>query len=141
MSSFGKILDVAATGMSAQRYRVQLIAANIANSETTETPEGGPFRKKDPIFKVQLMGETTDGMALTGVRLAGTHVSNDPYIFKYEPGHPHANADGIVVYPNVNPIEEMVNITSAARSYEANVNVVRSVRQMGQAALEMLRTT
>jgi flagellar basal-body rod protein FlgC len=140
MSAFGKIYDVAATGMSAQRYRVQLIAANIANSETTRTPEGGPFRKKDAIFKVQLMGETADGMALTGVRLAGTHISNDPYIFKYEPGHPDANAEGIVVYPNVNPIEEVVNMTSAARSYEANVNVVRSVRQMGQAALEMLRT-
>jgi flagellar basal-body rod protein FlgC len=137
--SFNKIYDIAATGLSAQRLRVQLIASNVANVETTRTPDGGPFRKKDAVFKVLDMGKTVDGMPLVGVKVADIHVSNDPYILKYEPGHPDANAEGIVTYPNVNPIEEVVNLTEAARSIDANVNTVRAVRQMGQSALEILR--
>ncbi|MCL1893430.1 MAG: flagellar basal body rod protein FlgC [Holophagaceae bacterium] len=139
--SFNKILDIAATGMSAQRLRVQLISANVANSETTRTPAGGPFVKKDAVFQVMPMGETVDGMPLFGVNYPQIHDSHDPFIYKYEPGHPDANEDGIVVYPNVNPIEEVVNLTEAARSFDANVNVVRAVRQMGQAALDILRTS
>ncbi|MDR1841722.1 MAG: flagellar basal body rod protein FlgC [Holophagales bacterium] len=138
--SFNKIYDVAASGMSAQRLRVQLISANVANSETTRTPEGGPFIKKDAVFQVHTMGKTVDGMPLAGVRIADIHRSNDPFVYKYDPGHPDANEEGIVVYPNVNPIEEMVNLTEAARSYDANVNVVRAVRAMGQSALDILRT-
>jgi len=139
--SFGKIYDVAASGMSAQRLRVQLIAANVANSETTRTPEGGPYRKKDAVFQVQTLGTTVDGMPLAGVRIANIHTSEEPFVYKYDPGHPDANEDGIVMYPNVNPIEEMVNLTEAARSFDANANVVRAVRTMGQSALDMLRTT
>jgi flagellar basal-body rod protein FlgC len=139
MSAFGKIYNIAATGLAAQRLRTQLIAANVANSETTRTPEGGPFVKKDAIFKVQGMGETVDGMPLNGVKVVDIHNSNDPFILRYEPGHPDADEDGMVTYPNVNPIEEIVNLTSAARSYEANINVVRNVRQMGQAAMDLLR--
>ena len=140
MSSFGKIYEIASTGLSSQRLRLQLIAANIVNSETTQTPEGGPFRKKDAIFKVEPMGTTVDGMPLTGVRVAGIHTSNDPFIQKYEPGHPHADENGMVVYPNVNPIDEMINSVGATRSFEANINVIRAVRTMGQAALDLLRT-
>ena len=139
--SFNKIFDVAASGMSAQRLRIQLISANVANSETTRTPEGGPFRKKDAVFQAFKMGETADGMPLAGVRVANIHTSQDPFIQKYDPEHPDANADGIVLYPNVNPIEEMVNLTEAARSYDANIAVVRAVRTMGQSALDILRTT
>ncbi|MCL1907768.1 MAG: flagellar basal body rod protein FlgC [Holophagaceae bacterium] len=139
--SFNKILDVAATGMSAQRLRIQLIASNVAASEVTMLPDGsGPFRKKDAVFQIRPMGETVDGMPLVGVKVPFIHDSNDPFIYKYEPGHPHANEDGMVVYPNVDPIQEMVNVTEAARSFDANVNIVRSVRQMGQAALDILRS-
>ena len=138
--SFNKILDVAATGMTAQRLRVQLISANVANSETTRTPNGGPYVKKDAVFQIRPMGETVDGMPLVGVQVPFIHDSNDPFIYKYEPGHPDANEDGMVVYPNVEPIQEVVNLTEAARSFDANVNIVRAVRQMGQSALDMLRT-
>jgi len=138
--SFNKIYDIAASGMAAQRFRTQLIAANVANSETTRTREGGPFRKKDAVFQVKSMGTTADGLPVAGVRIADIHLSKDPFVFRYEPGHPDADADGVVTYPNVNPIEEMVNLTEATRSYEANVAVVTSVRSMGQAALDMLRT-
>ncbi|MDR2697648.1 MAG: flagellar basal body rod protein FlgC [Holophagales bacterium] len=138
--SFNKIYDIAASGMAAQRLRVQLISANVANSETTRTPEGGPFQKKDAVFQVKSMGTTADGLPLAGVRIADIHISEDPFVFKYEPGHPDADADGVVTYPNVNPIEEMVNLTEATRSFEANVAVVLAVRSMGQSALDMLRT-
>jgi flagellar basal-body rod protein FlgC len=139
--SFFNINKIAASGMAAQRLRVQLIAANIANSETTRTVEGGPFRRKDAIFKVQELGKTSDGLPLTGVQVSEVRSSRDPFITKYDPQHPDANADGIVQYPNVNPVEEMVNLTEATRSFEANVAVIRATRAMMLSAQDMLRVT
>ena len=140
MSSFGKIYDIASSGLAAQRLRVQLIASNVANAETTRTPEGGPFRKKDAIFEMVSLGTLADGTKLNGVKVKEIRSSKEAFPTRYEPGHPEADADGLVRYPNVNPVLEMVDLTEASRSYEANVAVVRSVRAMGQAALEMLRT-
>jgi flagellar basal-body rod protein FlgC len=139
MSTFDAIDSVAASGMAAQRLRVQLAAANIANSETTRTPEGGPYRKKEPVFQELLMGATLDGTPVTGVQVAGIQASSDPFISKYDPNHPDADANGIVQYPNVNPVEEMVNLTEASRSFEANIAVVRSVRTMELSAQDLLR--
>ena len=139
MSSFDAINNVAASGMAAQRLRVQLAASNIANSETTRTPEGGPYRKKDPIFQVADLGQTGDGMPVNGVAIAGIQASQDPFIAKYDPNHPDADANGIVQYPNVNPVEEMVNLTEASRSFDANVAVVRAVRTMTLSAQDLLR--
>jgi flagellar basal-body rod protein FlgC len=139
MSTFDAIKSVAASGMAAQRLRVQLAAANIANSETTRTPEGGPYRKKEPVFQELLMGATQDGTPVTGVQVAGIQASSDPFISKYDPNHPDADANGIVQYPNVNPVEEMVNLTEASRSFEANIAVVRSVRTMELSAQDLLR--
>jgi flagellar basal-body rod protein FlgC len=140
MSSFGRIYDIASTGLAAQRLRVQLIASNVANAETTRTPEGGPFRKKDAIFEVASLGTLPDGTSLSGVRVKEVRASKEAFPVRYEPGHPDADAEGLVRYPNVNPVLEMVDLTEASRSYEANVAVVRSVRTMGQAALDLLRT-
>ena len=137
--SFNKIYDIASSGMMAQRLRVQLIAANVANSETTRVPGGGPYRKKEVTFQVQPMGKTSDGMELTGVGIRQVIASQDPFSAKYEPNHPDANAEGIVQYPNVNPVEEMVNLTEASRSYEANIAVVRAVRAMTLSAQDLLR--
>jgi flagellar basal-body rod protein FlgC len=140
MSSFGKIYDIASTGLAAQRLRVQLIASNVANAETTRTPEGGPFRKKDAVFETALLGALADGSKLHGVKVKEVRTSQEPFPTRFEPGHPDADADGLVRYPNVNPVLEMVDLTEASRSYEANVAVIRSVRTMGQAALDLLRT-
>ena len=140
MSSFGKIYDIASSGLAAQRLRVQLIASNVANAETTRTPEGGPFRKKDAIFELAPLGKLPDGTNLNGVRVKEIRSSREAFPSRFEPGHPDADAEGMVRYPNVNPVLEMVDLTEASRSYEANVAVVRSVRTMGQAALDMLRT-
>ncbi|MGA2081767.1 MAG: flagellar basal body rod protein FlgC [Holophaga sp.] len=138
-TTFDAIKSIAASGMFAQRLRVQLAAANIANVETTRTPEGGPYRRKEPVFQSVLLGQTQDGTPITGVAVAGIQSSNDPFITKYDPSHPDADANGIVKYPNVNPVEEMVNLTEAGRSFEANVAVVRAVRTMELSAQDLLR--
>ena len=136
--SISQILDIASTGMAAQRLRVQLIASNIANSETTRTKDGGPYRRKDAVFQSQDLG-FSGALANAGVRVAGIRASQEPFLTRYEPGHPDANADGVVSYPNVNPVEEMVNLTEASRAYEANIAVVRSAKAMAASALEILR--
>ncbi len=137
--SFNQINDIAASGMAAQRLRVQLIAANIANVETTRTAEGGPFKKKDAIFRVLDLGKNANGQAFTGVQVAEIAPSKEPFISKYDPTHPDANADGVVLYPNVNPVDEMVNLTEASRAFEANTAVMRAVRSMALSAQELLR--
>lgn len=136
--SISQILDIASTGMTAQRLRVQLISANIANSETTRTKEGGPYRRKDAVFQSQDMG-FSGALAAAGVRVASIQTSQEPFLTRYEPGHPDADANGVVQYPNVNPVEEMVNLTEASRAYEANIAVVRTAKAMAASALEILR--
>ena len=136
--SIPKILDIAATGMAAQRLRVQLIASNIANSETTRTKEGGPFRRKEAVFQTQDLG-FSGALANAGVRVASIRTSQEPFLTRYEPGHPDADASGVVSYPNINSVEEMVDLTEASRAYEANIAVVRAAKAMGASALEILR--
>ena len=136
--SISQIYDIASSGMAAQRLRVQLIASNVANSETTRTKEGGPFRRRDAVFQAQDMG-LSGALASAGVRIASIRTSDEPFLTRYEPGHPDANADGVVSYPNINPVEEMVNLTEASRAYEANIAVVRSAKAMASSALEILR--
>ena len=139
MSTFDAIKDIAASGMSAQRLRVQLAASNIANAETTRTADGGPYRRKEPIFQPLLLGETQEGVPVTGVQVTGVQQSNDPFIPKYAPSHPDADANGVVNFPNVNPVDEMVNMTEAGRSFEASVAVIRAVRTMELSAQDLLR--
>ena len=141
MSTFDAINDIAASGMAAQRLRAQLVASNIANVETTRTPQGGPFRRKDAVFRQALLGHTADGMPVTGVEVARVQASTDPFITKFDPSHPDADANGVVQYPNVNPVEEMVNLTEASRGFDANVAVVRAVRTMTLSAQDLLRVT
>ena len=138
--SIPTILDIAATGMSAQRLRVQLIAGNIANSETTRTKEGGPYRRKDAVFTAKDLG-FDQALRGAGVQVAEVRSSREPFLTRYEPGHPDADANGMVSYPNVNPVEEMVNLTEASRAFEANVAVVRSAKTMAQSALDILRVS
>jgi flagellar basal-body rod protein FlgC len=136
--SISQILDIASTGMAAQRLRVQLIASNVANSETTRTKEGGPFRRKDAVFQSRDLG-FSGALASAGVQVASIQTSQEPFLTRYEPGHPDANSDGVVSYPNINPVEEMVNLTEASRAYEANIAVVRAAKAMATSALDILR--
>ncbi|BDU73627.1 flagellar basal body rod protein FlgC [Mesoterricola silvestris] len=141
MSTFDAINTIAASGLAAQRLRAQLVASNIANAETTRTPQGGPFRRKDAVFSVETLGMGPNGVPITGVKVAEIRASQDPFLTKFDPGHPDADASGIVQYPNVNPVEEMVNLTEASRGFDANASVVRAVRTMTLSAQDLLRVT
>jgi flagellar basal-body rod protein FlgC len=140
-------LSVCASGMSAQRTRAALLVENIANSETTRTPDGGPYRRKDAIFSSE---DTTSafaselnaqlgGQQLTGVKVAGISVDNSPPEKRYLPGHPDADADGYVSMPKVNPAEDMVDLMGANRSYQANVAAMSAIKDMIQKSIDLLR--
>jgi len=140
--SLERAFAIAASGLAAQRTRMEIVASNLANARTTRSPEGGPYRRKEPLFVAEPVGapfEEALAGALRSVRVQGIVEDPTPGVVRYEPGHPDADADGFVRYPNVDPIEEMVDMLSATRSYEANVTLVRSVREMLRSALGILR--
>lgn len=140
-------LTVSATGMAAQRTRAALLVENIANSETTRTPEGGPYRRKDAIFTTQEVGSAfgtemqaqMGGTQLTGVSVAGISVDTRDPETRYMPGHPDADANGYVAMPRVNPAEDMVDLVAANRSYQANVAAMSAVKDMIQKSIDLLR--
>ena len=138
--NFIDILSTSASGLNAQRIRMNLISSNMANVNTTQTEEGGPYRRKDAVFeavnKKNGFGETLE-MYLTDVSVREIVEDKRPNIIKYDPGHPDANEDGYVAMPNINIIEEMVNMISASRSYEANVTAIKATKDMVSAALEI----
>jgi flagellar basal-body rod protein FlgC len=139
-------LSVSVSGMAAQRTRAELLVENIANSETTRTAEGGPYRRKDAVFtsspvpsafSSQLDAEL--GTSLTGVSVAGISVDTRDPERRYMPGHPDADAQGYVSMPRVNPAEDMVDLMSANRSYQANVSAISAVKDMIQKSIDLLR--
>ena len=140
-------LSVSASGMAAQRTRASLLVENIANSETTRTADGGPYRRKDAIFSSDPVGsEFTSELntqlgnhQLTGVSVAGIAVDMTAPEQRYLPGHPDADANGYVSVPKVNPAEDMVDLVGANRSYQANVSAMSAVKDMIQKSIDLLR--
>jgi flagellar basal-body rod protein FlgC len=140
--SLMRALGISASGLAAQRARMEVVASNLANARTTRTPEGGPYRRKSPVLTAEPVPATFGdamGAALRGVRLERIVEDPAPPIRKFEPGHPDADAAGFVAYPNVDPVVEMVDMLSATRSYEANITMVRSIKEMSRSALGILR--
>ena len=139
-------LSVSASGMAAQRVRSELLVENIANSETTRTAEGGPYRRKDAVFSStpvpsafsSLLDEQM-GSSLMGVMVAGVSVDNREPERRYIPGHPDADKDGYVAMPRMNPAEDMVDLMGATRGYQANVSAIASVKDMIQRSIDLLR--
>jgi flagellar basal-body rod protein FlgC len=131
-------MEVAASGLTAERVRMNVIASNLANARTTRTEGGQPYRRLDPVFAAVPLGGSVPGVADTGVSLVQVQSiqsdRRDPQMI-YEPGHPDADASGYVRYPNVNVVEEMVNIITASRAYEAGVSTIDSVKTMAKSAL------
>jgi flagellar basal-body rod protein FlgC len=121
-------LAVSASGLSAQRFRMDTIATNIANAETTHTVEGGPYRRRT----VEMAPAEGAGVQVTGVAEDATA---GPVV--YDPGHPDANADGYVRYPNVSVTDEMVGLMDARRMYEANATVFQATKSMLKAAIDI----
>jgi flagellar basal-body rod protein FlgC len=147
MADFLSGFRISGSGMSAQRQRINSISSNIANINTTRTPEGGPYRRKDVVFEAMPDGKTFGDIVGAGdpaadyARVQVSDVVSDKKapLMKYDPSHPDANDDGYVAYPNVNLMEEMTNLIQASRSYEANVQAVQATKDMALSALEIGR--
>src|SRR5690242_3386642 len=131
-------IKINASGLTAQRQRVEVASSNLNNSETTRTQEGGPYRRKDVVFQTATFGETFQSASggAEGVEVADIVQDMRPFDRRYEPGHPDADQSGYVDYPNVNSMEEMANLVSAARSYEANLAAINIVKSMISKTLE-----
>lgn len=144
--------NVASSGMSAQRTRVNVVSANIANAQTTHTLEGGPYRKKNVVFQEILMNQqevknnktSMDSnqkfvQPLSGVGVREVINAKGEPVMKYEPSHPDANEDGYVAYPNINPVVEMVDLLEATKSYEANVSAFTTHKTIDNQTLDILK--
>lgn len=145
MSLFS-MLEISGSALGAERLRAEVSAANLANAETTRTSQGGPYRRKEVLFSTaggfrhllnaaQVNGGTPQGT----VRVGGVVEDSTPPLMRYEPGHPDADAQGYVAYPAINPVQEMVDLMGAVRSYQLNASAVTASKQMIQHALEILK--
>jgi len=143
MSLFSS-LSVSASGMSAQRERAEVLVENISNADTTRTPEGGPYRRRDVVFQPEgvkspfasaFQSQFNDGPK--GVSVSDIIVDNSEPERRYMPGHPDADKDGYVAIPRVNPAEDMVDLLGASRSYQANVSAISAVKDMIQKSIDL----
>jgi flagellar basal-body rod protein FlgC len=147
MSVFS-MLEISGSALAAERQRAEVVAANMANAETTHTPSGGPYRRKEVVFassgnmpfRMMLAGFHPDlTNAIPAVRVQ--RVVDDPTapLKRYEPGHPDADKDGYVAYPAINPVQEMVDLMGAVRSYQLNASAITASKQMIQQSMELLK--
>jgi flagellar basal-body rod protein FlgC len=138
---FLSALRLSATGLAAERVRVNTAASNLANVETTRGPDGKPYRRLDPVLEAVPFEATLDGAAngLAGVRVAEVVQDDGPGKRVFMPAHPDADADGFVTLPDVNPVHEVVNLLSAQKAYDANATAVDTLKTMAQRALEIAR--
>jgi flagellar basal-body rod protein FlgC len=130
--------------MDAQRARAEVLAENLANSETTRTPDGGPYRRKDVVFASSTVespfaSEFQSALEGQGVRVADISVDQRDPEKRYLPGHPDADVDGYVAFPRINPAEDMVDLMTASRGYQANVAAISAVKDMIQRSLDILK--
>jgi len=164
MSQFLNSFDISGYGLSAQRARVNVISSNIANAQTTRTEEGGPYRRRQVMFKAIDFNKVLNDRLLANTGDKGysdpldegqlNKMVNTPImsvivdkimrddkepLMKFEPGHPDANAEGYVAYPNINPVIEMADLIEATRSYQANVAAFQSVKTMAQSAMSIIQ--
>ncbi|MCP3983623.1 MAG: flagellar basal body rod protein FlgC [bacterium] len=135
-----EIIDIGVSGVLAQRARMAATASNMANAQTTRTAEGGPYRRRDPVFQTSSVGGPFSDRLSRAVRkvdVSRIEVDQRPAITRFDPGHPDANAEGYVALPRVNVVEELSNMMSASRSYQANLLILRKAREMARAALQL----
>jgi flagellar basal-body rod protein FlgC len=136
-------LSVGASGMAAQRARAELLVENMANAETTRTPEGGPYRRKDAVFESSPAEMPFSSVFSTqldapgGVAVSAVVTDDSEPERRYLPGHPDADKDGYVAFPHMNPAEDMVDLMGSARTYEANVAAIGAVKDMIQRSIDL----
>jgi len=145
MSLFSAI-SVSASGMAAQRTRAELLVENMANAETTKTADGGPYRRKDAVFKSSEVGSSFADLfhieldpQSTGVQVSDIVVDQRDPEKRYLPGHPDADKDGYVSFPRINPAEDMVDLMGTTRNYESNIAAMSAVKDMIQKSIDLLR--
>ncbi|DAB32851.1 MAG TPA: flagellar basal body rod protein FlgC [Sulfurospirillum sp. UBA11407] len=156
--------DISGYGLSAQRFRMNIISSNIANANTTRTSEGGPYQRKEVIFKaINFQEELNAKIAQNNNMLEYENPVDDSFLqrdanpaimsvvvdkvvrddsdfkLKFDPSHPDANKDGYVAYPNINPVIEMADLIEATRAYQANVAAFQSAKTMANSSIEMMR--
>ena len=130
--------DIAVQGIRAQRIRMNVIAQNIANAQTTRTEEGGPFRRQLAVFQAKSIDRQLNAEQ-GGIRVQKIVDDDSPFRQVFDPTHPDANEDGVVSYPNINISIEMIDMLSAQRAYEANIDVITSGKRMSAKALEIIQ--
>ena len=145
MNLFG-VMDISASALKAERVRAEVVAANMANAETTKTADGGPYRRQHVVFAEaggttfgqQLMGFGA-GAAQGGVDVAGVVEDGGAPLMRFDPGHPDAGVDGYVAYPDINPLTEMVDLMGASRAYGMNASAVQAEKGMLASSLDLLK--
>jgi flagellar basal-body rod protein FlgC len=152
------VMDISGSALKAERVRAEVVAANMANAETTRTADGTPYHRQEVVFSAAGGGSFADNMRANlgsgmhfaslssptdttpgGVQVSG--VVDDPSapLMRYEPGHPDADANGYVAYPNINPLTEMVDLMGATRAYGANASALQAEKNMASASLDILK--
>ncbi|MCX6117160.1 MAG: flagellar basal body rod protein FlgC [Proteobacteria bacterium] len=144
--SFFKSMGISSSGLSAQRVRMNVLSANLANANTTRTEEGGPYKRRDAVFSaVPINGPFEDflngthGAQLDQVKVVGIHEDTKEPRMVFDPSHQDANSDGYVAMPNIQVMTEMVNMITATRAYEANATAINEAKQMAVKTLEIGR--
>ena len=154
------LMDVSASALQAQRVRAEVVASNMANAETTRTPDGGPYRRHHVVFSAveggsfgaSLLGQTAAGsnrfaggvgkglaQVPCGVAVTGVIEDQGDPLMRFDPGHPDAGKDGYVSYPDINPLTEMVDLMGASRSYGMNISAVQAEKGMLTSSMELLK--
>lgn len=134
-------MNILASGLSAERIRIDITTSNMANAQTTRTPEGGPYKRQDPVFTAQ--AKSTNNFsndyqeALKSVVVSDVVADDGPPRLVFDPSHPDANKEGYVAMPNINMVEEMVNMMTASLSYEAQITAMHGITEMAQKALSI----
>jgi flagellar basal-body rod protein FlgC len=145
MMDFLTALRISGSGLSVERTRVNLASSNLANAETTRTAAGGPYKRLDPVIQAvpfaPALGEASANATMPAIDpvISSIVADNGPGRKVYSPGHPDADPEGFVTFPNVNPVHEVVNLMSASRSYEANATAIDTLKTMAQRGLDIAR--
>jgi len=146
MNLFG-VLEISGSALTAERERAEVVTSNLANAETTSTPEGGPYQRVQVVFASthpQFEGFSSELASVSDLQAQGVRVQQVvpdtmPPVRRYDPGNPEADKEGYVSYPNVNPSEEMVDLMGAARSYDLNASAIQATKSMIESSIDILR--
>ncbi|HUJ57878.1 MAG TPA: flagellar basal body rod protein FlgC [Kofleriaceae bacterium] len=138
-TDFFASMEVSASGLAAERTRMNVAASNLANAQTTQAEGGGPYKRRDVVLASAALPGTTgpDAQAIRGVQVSQITQDGSPPRLEYDPGNPQANAQGYVAYPNINPVEEMVDMITASRAYEAGITTMSTASSMAERALSI----